>query len=271
MRRSSFRQGLLAFLVLAWATAAHAACPRIVSQSPYITHQLAWLGLKSCIVGASRYEHAVKVPDTGGVLDPDAAAIAALKPDLVIASNWTAPEKLAAVTPPGARGIRLDSFQSMEQITGNLRELGQLAGVADTAARAAAFDHLWRKKAAAIAGGGRRVLLLSSCAAAPYSFGHDTWLAELFSAAGFVVADTSRGVRRLAPATSAAAAAEFIAEFKPEIVFVFNNRGAESCGTVPLPPETPIVALAGEKFLHPAPVLLDGLDDLQAARSRWAP
>jgi len=247
-----------------------AACPRIVSQSPYITHQLAWLGLQDCIVGASRYESTIKVPDTGGVLDPDSPAIAALKPDFVITSNWTPPEKLAAITPPGTRGIGLASFQSMDQITQNLRELGKLAGLPDADTRATTFDRLWRKKAAAIHGDGRRVLLLSSCAGTAYSFGQNTWLAQLFSEAGFVVADPSSGVRHLPPAATAEATTQLIKELRPEIIFVFTRQIASTCGMVPLPPGTLLVALDGDKFLHPAPVLLEGLDALQAARSQWA-
>ncbi len=44
--------GLLLAVV---ALPAAAACPRIVSQSPYITRALDWLGLERCIVGVSRY------------------------------------------------------------------------------------------------------------------------------------------------------------------------------------------------------------------------
>ena len=32
-------------------------CPVIVSQSPYITHSLDWLGLKSCIRATSHADH----------------------------------------------------------------------------------------------------------------------------------------------------------------------------------------------------------------------
>lgn len=68
-----------------------ADCPRIISQSPYITHQLDYLGLKNCIVGTSRYDNLKDIPNTGGIIDPDAQAIAQLKPDLWITSVWTKP------------------------------------------------------------------------------------------------------------------------------------------------------------------------------------
>ncbi|MFO8023833.1 MAG: hypothetical protein R6U90_01690, partial [Thiohalophilus sp.] len=63
-------------------------CPRIISQSPYITHTLDWLGLKDCIVGASRYDQ-LEVPETGGVMDPDGEIIASLEPAILFTSDWT--------------------------------------------------------------------------------------------------------------------------------------------------------------------------------------
>ncbi|MBD3610048.1 MAG: ABC transporter substrate-binding protein, partial [Gammaproteobacteria bacterium] len=69
-------------------------CPRIISQSPYITHTLEWMGLKSCIIGTSRYDK-LGLPTTGGVLDPDAEAIDSLMPDVIFTSDWTKPDVLA--------------------------------------------------------------------------------------------------------------------------------------------------------------------------------
>lgn len=257
MRRFLF---VLFFLT---ASLAQAHCPRIVSQSPYITHQLAWLGLADCIVGASRYERLVKVPDTGGVMDPDAQAIAALSPDLVITSNWTSPEALAAATPAGARSLRLNSFTSMREIEDNLREIGAAAGVPDAAARAERFARLWREKAAGI-GHGERVLLLSSCTGQPYSFGRQTWLGELFAAAGFRLAETAERVVHLSREGTPEAIEARIAALSPDLVILFTRQVAEACAAVPWPQGVRLIALDGEKFLHPAPVLLEGLDELRA-------
>lgn len=256
-----FRASLFCILGLL-AGSAFGACPRIVSQSPYITHQLDWLKLERCIVGASRYDTQLKAADTGGVLDPDGAAIAAVKPDLLITSVWTPAETLAAATPPDARALRLASFQHMVQIEDNLREIGAAAGVADTEARVAAFARLWRKKTAAVGARGERVLLLSSCTGQPYSFGRNTWLGELFTAAGFTLAEETEGVRHLPAGQVERAGGALVAQMKPDLVFVFNRRIASACATVPLPPGAEIVAMDGDLFLHPAPVLLDGLDAL---------
>jgi len=40
-------------------------------------------------------------------------------------------------------------------------------------------------------------LLLSSCGGKPYSFGRETWLYALFTAAGFEVVETHRRIRHL--------------------------------------------------------------------------
>lgn len=252
---------ILVFVFLTGAVRA-AECPRIVSQSPYITLQLAWLGLEKCIVGASRYERRIKVADTGGVMDPNGAAIAALRPDLVITSNWTKPEILSAVTPTGARALRLSSFRSMSEIEDNLREIGRAANSADYEARAVAFAHLWRKKAVGI-GRGERVPLLSSCTGQPYSFGRQTWLAELFEAAGFHLAETATGVRHLSREATAEEIERRVEALRPDLVIIFTRQIAESCATIPFPEKAHLLALDGEKFLHPAPVLLDGLDELR--------
>lgn len=256
------RLGIFILFVLAGAVQA-AECPRIVSQSPYITLQLEWLGLAKCIVGASRYERRIQAADTGGILDPDGAAIAALKPDLVITSSWTKAETLEAVTPPSSRALRLSSFRSMSEIEDNLREIGRAAGVPDYEARAQNFAHLWRKKAAGI-GKGERLLLLSSCTGQPYSFGRETWLAELFEKAGFTIAETSQGVRHLAREATAGEIEARIAALRPDYVVIFTRQIAESCAAIPWPQGVGLIALDGEKFLHPAPILLEGLDELRA-------
>ena len=110
------RYNLLAsLLLLSMPANASADCPRIISQSPYISHTLKWLGLEQCIVGASRYDQ-LEVPDTGGVMDPDNEIIASLEPDILFTSDWTDPQELAALTPEDARAYRLLGFHIMAQI-----------------------------------------------------------------------------------------------------------------------------------------------------------
>src|SRR3989338_1198240 len=118
---------VLVWLLSSVTPAAAENCPRIISQSPYITHSLEWLGLKDCIVGVSRYD-TLDRPRTGGVTDPDKAAIAALKPDLMLTSDWTSEKTWTDATPPCARAIRLYGFRSMREVEDNLHTIAEAAG-----------------------------------------------------------------------------------------------------------------------------------------------
>lgn len=256
-------------ILLVSAGFAEPGCPRIVSQSPYITKSLQWLGLEPCIVGVSRYDK-LDLPRTGGVFDPDAEMIATLEPELLFTSNWTSEEKLAAVTPEGTRSFRLDGFESMQQIEDNLRLMGREAGLTDIDQRVDEFHNNWMNLAAKIHGNGRRVLLLSACSGMPYSFGQKRWLSDLFSRAGFVNVETAEKIRHIKPGEEVTTLNALINELEPELLFVFERRQNKQCAFIR--PKTPltIINLDGEKFLHPAPVLLQGLVDLQQQRSHWS-
>lgn len=266
--RQSMRQVLALCCLLTALTAwGGDICARIVSQSPYITHQLRYLGLESCIVGVSRYDALPGKTRTGGIKDPDWAAIEALKPQLMLTSVWTA--KAEVPQTPTYQVMRLESFQSMRQVVQNLRDISAATHWASGAALAKAFERDWKRKALDIKANGRRALLLSSCTGQPYSFGKNTWLADLFVQAGFDVVEFETGVRHLARDQTAAQVAQLIKKMNPEVVFVFTRQMGEACATVALPPNVPLVALNGEHFLHPAPVLLEGLDELLVRRSEW--
>ncbi len=269
MRNLPLRLVLALLLGLTSLTATAADCPRIVSQSPYITRTLQWLGLEDCIVGVSRYD-SLDRPHTGGVLDPDADAIATLAPDLLFTSEWTTAERLTAATPPGTRGFRLDGFQSMTQIEDNLRLIGHATGINDIEPRVSAFHRTWQEQAAAINGHGKKVLLLSACSGTPYSFGRKRWLSELFRHAGFVNVETAATIRHLKSGEEIATLNELINTLQPELLFVFERTQSKQCALIM--PQTPlqIVHLDGEKFLHPAPVLLEGLAELQQQQQLWS-
>ena len=267
-----FCHKLTALLTLLFITSGAAAtpndCPRIVSQSPYITKTLQWLGLESCIVGVSRYD-SLDRPHTGGVLDPDGEVIATLEPELLFTSDWTSAEKLATATPEGTRSFRLHGFGSMAEIEDNLRIIGNAAGIGDTPQRVEKFHAAWQQGAARIHGGGKRVLLLSSCSGMPYSFGKERWLADLFSHAGFVVVETEPKIRHIRPGETVATINALVNELHPELLFIFEQTRNKQCAFIA--PKTPltIINLDGEKFLHPAPVLLEGLAELQTRHSQW--
>ncbi|MCW8917404.1 MAG: ABC transporter substrate-binding protein [Gammaproteobacteria bacterium] len=260
---------LLFLLVSPTGQAIEKECPRIVSQSPYLTKSLQWLGLEPCIVGVSRYD-TLKRPHTGGVMDPDGEAIEALEPELIFTSNWTRPELLKAITPKGVRAFALDGFESMAQVEENLQLMGSEAGLADIDARVAAFHQEWTTVAASINGRGKKVLLLSACSGSPYSFGKKRWLSDLFTRANFVNVETSDKIRHIKAGAAVTTLNALINELKPELLFIFERKANSQCAFIK--PETPLtlINLDGEKFLHPAPVLLDGLTELATHRAKWS-
>lgn len=263
--RYSLLAGLLFLSVPANATT---DCPRIISQSPYITHTLDWLGLKQCVVGASRYDQ-LEVPDTGGVMDPDGEVIASLEPDILFTSDWTDPRELAAITPKNARSYRLQGFQSMAQIEQNLRTIIEATGRDDLEPRTEQFARQWREAAKLLEAEGTRALLLSSCSGKPYSFGQETWLYDLFTTAGFEVVETHRRIRHLQPGNEIEDLTGLLNRYEPQVLFIFERNIGKNCNM--LMPRVPvrIVTLDGEQFLHPAPVLLKGIARLQSRQHEW--
>ena len=154
---------LLPVGLLLLALNGHAAeCPRIISQSPYITHSLQWLGLEQCIVGVSRYDK-LDLPRTGGILDPDKEAIDDLMPDIIFTPDWTKPETLEQITPQGAKAFRLHSFNTMQQIEDNLLTLGKATDIHDIESRVNTFHHDWLQAVKRLDAKDKKVLLISSC------------------------------------------------------------------------------------------------------------
>lgn len=252
---------LLGGLLLAVAALPAAAdCPRIVSQSPYITHALEWLGRGDCIVGVSRYDKR-ELPRTGGVKDPDLGAIAALNPELIIVSKGTDPA-LLDLFEPEARIVQVDGFDSMADTEAMLLRLGEAAGVSDARARVEGYARDWRAGAAAVKGGGKRVLVISACSAQPYSFGRGHMVGDAFAHAGFEVVETAERIRHLRPGEDVPGIVAAIERFQPELLVSLTPDNAENCSAELGLVSVPIVALEGRHFFHPGPALLTGLAQL---------
>ncbi|WP_164926959.1 hypothetical protein [Chlorobaculum tepidum] len=100
------KQLMFVLLLLLFAGAASGSEGRIVSQSPYITDTLCALGLANRIAGVSRYGD-LDLPKTGGVIDSDPAAIAALHPGSLFLSDWTSRDVCKRVRPAGAKCVVL--------------------------------------------------------------------------------------------------------------------------------------------------------------------
>lgn len=241
-------------------------CPRIISQSPYITHQLNYLGLKTCIVGSSRYDKALNLPSTGGLFDPDKTAIKNLQADLWITSDWTKIADFNTIKPFVKQALRLESFTSMQQIESNLTEIAKVSGHKNAQKRAEQFPRLWRAKVAEIKiinSAHPKTLLISSCSGQPYAFGKQSWLADLFSHAGFEIIGNQQRITHLPISKLHDQLEELIAQTQPQLVFIFERQLAPACRLMKLPKGTKLVTLDGSAFLQPAPILLTGLEKLK--------
>ncbi|MDR2365762.1 MAG: ABC transporter substrate-binding protein [Zoogloeaceae bacterium] len=258
-RRSCFACALALVGALCVTPAARADdCPRIVSQSPYLTRALEWLGRGGCIVGVSRYDREeLALPRTGGILDPDAEAIAALSPDLFVTSNWADAERMERITPSGARLLRLDGFSSLADVENMLATLAKASRAKNAAARVAAFGKAWRAAARKLAARnkGKRVLVLSSCMGNPYSFGRGHLVGDLFTQAGFEVVENAPKIRHADIET-------LIAEGRPEIVVALGSQSAESCRAIAPDPGFNVVGLDAAHFIHPGPGLLEAYAEM---------
>lgn len=240
------------------------ACPdgsRIVSQSPYLTLVVQWLGRGGCLVGVSRYDK-LDLPHTGGVLDPDGAAIAKLHPTVLLAPDWVTAATLAKVTPAGAQAVRLGGFGSVADMIAMMEATARAIHAPETLPKIQAFQTELNQRLAARPGKGRRVLLLSACSGAPYAYGPQTLLGDLFARAGFEILATDP---RLKFYGDVPALAKDVAALKPELVLNFSPVAAAQCSAALGNLPARIVTLPGDDFAHPGPRLLRGLDDVQEA------
>ncbi len=261
-----FRSCSFAILMLGAALASAAPCPRIVSQSPYITRVLDWYGLSECIVGVSRYEKldsAHDLPRTGGVKDPDADAIALLEPQLMITSDWTKPDVWRAVAPKGTEALRVGGFRGMKEVEAMLRDIGHAASVTNTDARVGRFHRDWQAAAKRVHGDGRRVLLIHACGETPYSYGRGTTIHELFAAAGYRSVADHDDLRHF---EGGEGIADWIRSREPQTIVAFRNARAKSCNVNVAAAGVPLLFLDDDAFTHPGPGLLTGLEQLRAAQ-----
>lgn len=263
----------LLFLYISSATytvslANETTCPRIISQSPYITEMLDYLGMGHCIVGVSRYSKR-DLPNTGGILDPDAEAIDALMPDLIITSNWTKEETLTKAIPKGAKAIRLKSFNKMSQLEENMKTIIDATNWKQATAKVTFFAKAWRDKVKQVNGNHKKVLLLSSCSGAPYSFGPNSRLHDLFTLAGFNVVESKEKIRHIRPGNEVDNLNSLADKYQPDLLIIFEQRLKKQCQMITPKVPVKIITFDGEKFLHPNMAVLDGLDDLIKERYYW--
>lgn len=238
-------------------------CPRVVSQSPYISRNLAWLGAEHCIVGASRFDR-LDVPDTGGLADIDAAVLAELAADVLLVSDWTPEAHAREVMPADTRLVRLPSFDRMVDLERTVEVLALAIDHPSPSTAREQFAERWRKAAEGIDGAGQRVLLLAGCGETAYSFGPDTWQFDLFAQLGFEpVEEHQPGVRLFPREGFQQALTDYIEQSQPDVLMVFRDELATVCRGLALQQAVRVIDLPGSMFLHATPAIIDGLHELR--------
>lgn len=243
-------------------------CPRIISQSPYITEMLTYLEMDQCIVGVSRYSKR-DLPHTGGILDPDAEAITLLSPDLLITSDWINPETLKAITPAGVKVLQLKSFNKMGQLENNMMAVIKATHWKKSIPKVIAFKKAWREKIKKVRGNNKKVLLLSSCSGMSYSFGSSTRLYDLFSQAGFKVVESKKKIRHIRPGNEIEDITALLDHYQPDLLFIFEQRQHKQCQMITPNVPVKILNFDGSLFLNPETKILKGLDMLISKKHHW--
>ena len=270
MRLTRFLLTSIVVLSTTFSTVIYATpqCPRIISQSPYISEMLDYLGMGQCIVGVSRYSKR-DLPHTGGILDPDADAIETLSPDLIITSDWAKKETMEKVTPDGAKVIRLKSFNKMDQLENNMSLIVETTKWEQVHPLVKNFSETWREKVKQVKGNNKKVLLLSSCSGSPYSFGPNSRLHYLFTLAGFYVVETKEKIRHIRAGDEIENLTMLADKYHPDLLIIFEQKLKKQCQMITPSVPVKIVTLDGDKFLHPNIKILKGLDLLISKKHYW--
>lgn len=248
-----------------------APAARIVSLAPSHTDLLFAIGAGDRVVGRTQWAswppEALEVPSVGDGLDPNVEAIAARRPDLVVAyaspANATALAQLRQVGVP-VFNLRMDR---LDDVPRGARLLGRLTG------REAQADSMAAAFTAALEAGSReasrprtpRTGLLLAWDQPPIVIGGGSFQSELVALAGVenVFGDLAQ--------PSAQVAIETIAARDPDVVILLGRTDAPAWAgrpewqAVPAVRARRFVGVDGAAFEHPSFRALDAVRQLRAA------
>jgi iron complex transport system substrate-binding protein len=244
---------------------------RVITLAPNVTELVAFAGAADRIVGTdsmSNHPPAIaSLPDVGG-LQPSIEAIAALDPDLVIASTAGNPPAIAQAL--GGAGIPLYVLRTdrLDDLPTALRALGPLLGV-DGAGAAARFETALASQRRKRSEQPRVMVVLWP--EPLHVAGRKTFIDDLLEYAGAENAVAIDGW----PAYSA----EAVLERPPDVVIYPKGAVPESAmralaatpawRDVPAVRDGAIFAVADDELLRPGPRVPQGLAALNAVLDRW--
>ncbi|MDP9649631.1 TroA family protein [Paraburkholderia caledonica] len=248
-----------------------------MSQAPYITETLDWLGEGDCIVGVSSFDTRKDLPQTGGLIDPDYAAIGALHPDLVFLPEHVAPANvrpLPAVweSEPfrNTRVVHVFGFQSVDQIVANIFTIASALGLDDAAARRDVLRRQFDDKFAALSARQRingNVAVLTNCTNSPAIIGRDSFINDALGKAGFQVTPVPKTVV-VREGDMVAQLRQYWDENRIAAVILLGDKLRPNCIRSAEARQMPIYPVGSDTLYSPSPRLLDDLDRVAQAIDR---
>ena len=217
--------GLGALALPAWAGAAPAAGPRLLTLGGSLTEIVYALGAQAQLVGAdstSLYPPATaRLPKVGYFRQLSAEGILALRPEVVIGTDQAGPPTvLEQLRSAGVRVEQVKLQYNWAELQDKLRTLGQVCARGDAARTLQQrLDAEWQAVQAEVAarrGPRPRVLFVLAMAQAPRAAGLHTAGHAMIEYAGATNAmQTIRGYRELTPESTAQAAPDVIVTVDP--------------------------------------------------------
>jgi len=248
------------FIALACALGPVQATPpaRVVSLAPNLTAMVTELGAASSLAAVTPFCAAPdKMKRVPGGMQPEAEAVLALEPDLVLASSITPANTLRQLR---SLGIRTEVFEttSLDQIRKSMEQLASLLEVSSPGIPATATTEA--SKSAALLFG----------ADTGYSAGCGTHAHEILQSAGLrnIAADVSGPWPQLSE--------EFLLAADPEIIIVADYGGAEKEKLLEFLRHHPlrkhlsavrdghVIVFPAQAFSIPGPAALEAGDKLRA-------
>jgi iron complex transport system substrate-binding protein len=203
---------------------------RIVSLLPSLTETVCALGQCARLVGVDRYSNypaSVKaLPNVGGGLDPNIEAIAALRPDLVLAATSSrVHERLSAL---GIRAVALEP-QNHAQARSAFERVGRVLGLDEAAQVQPAWQTIENgvdAVARALPVGARNLKVYFEVSSAPHAAGEQSFIGQTLA---------RLGARNIVPANLGPFPKlnpEFVVRADPDVIIV-GDRNAQNLAQRP--------------------------------------
>jgi iron complex transport system substrate-binding protein len=249
---------------------------RIVSLSPSVTEILFAIGAGGQVVGVDQFSdypaEAKKLPNVGQGFDKlNTEQILALKPDLVLAANTIAADKVKSLQDLGLTVFSLANPTTLDGMYDSLRTVAQLAGhSAETETLIASLKERVKAVETRVAGAKTQPLVLYELDAtdpkAPWTSGPGTFVDNLIRMAG------GRNVGAVLKSDWAQMSLEEILKQSPDVIFLGDFtlggitpemvKARSGWGTIAAVKNSQVYTIDDNTVSRPGPRLVDGLETI---------